>query len=92
MIENLDSLNKKFADMKVRHNREREHMEKQIAQEKERQKRDREREKAKKEKEKTSYDYYVEESKNYKDPLPERKMTLRELINELKKLLKEVEY
>ena len=92
MIENLDSLNKKFADMKLRHNRERENMEKQIAQEKERQKRDREREKVKKEKEKNAYDYYAEETKNYKDPLPERKMTVKELNIELERLLTKVEY
>ena len=92
MTNQIHRLTKEKADLNARQAIEKSRLDKEFADAKERQKRDREREKAKKEKEKTSYDYYVEESKNYKNPLPERKMTLRELINELKKLLKEVEY
>ena len=66
-------------------------MEKQIAQEKERQKRDREREKAKEKRGETSYDNYVKDTKNCNDSMSERKMTMRELVIELKKLLKEAE-
>lgn len=90
MSHKINLLTKEKADLTVRQAMEKSRLDKEIADAKEQKRREREREKAKEKRGETSYDNYVKDTKNCNDSMSERKMTMRELVIELKKLLKEV--
>lgn len=90
MSQKLNFLAKQKADMGVRQAMEKSRLDKEIADAKEQKRREREREKAKEKRGETSYNNYVRDTKNCNNLISERKMTMRELVIELKKLLKEV--
>ena len=89
MSKKLNSLTKEKADMNARQAMEKANLDKKIADAEEQKRREREREKAKEKRGETSYDSYVRDTKNYKDPMSEEKMTISELIVALEKLLNE---